>query len=62
MKKYSEKLFQKTIFYNGAFRKIQCIEKWIMKMRARGAKEQSISAFVGAIKQVCLGKLPHKHT
>ena len=54
-------VISETIFYNGAFRKIPCIEKWIMKLRARGAKEQSISAFVGAIKQVCLGKLPHKH-
>jgi len=31
-------VISETIFYNGAFRKIPCIEKWIMKMRARGAK------------------------
>ncbi|MFX0202510.1 MAG: hypothetical protein ACFFCW_40910 [Candidatus Hodarchaeota archaeon] len=30
-----------------------------MKLRARESKESSIETFVGAIKQVCTGKLPH---
>jgi len=51
----SENTFQTNVFI-----KIPCIEKWILKMRGRQAKERSIMGFVGAIRQVCLGMLPHK--
>lgn len=47
-----------TLFENGVFRKIPCIEKWIMELRARPATEQSITAFVNIIKQICKGILP----
>lgn len=46
-----------VIFQNGFFEEIPSIKKWIMKLRARGAKEQSIRQFLGAIKQVCKGEL-----
>lgn len=49
----TEGIFQRKVFI-----KIPCMEKWIIKMRARQAKEISIMKFVGAIKQVCLGQLP----
>ncbi len=51
----SENTFQTSVFI-----KIPCMEKWILKMRGRQAKEKSIMAFVGAIRQVCLGKIPRQ--
>ena len=49
----TEGIFQRKVFI-----KIPCIEKWMIKMRGRQAKERSIMSFVGAIKQVCLGQIP----
>lgn len=47
-------------FENGTFRNLQCIKEWITKLRAKGAKDQAITKFVGGIKQICQGILPHK--
>jgi len=55
----SKTVISETLFDNGAFRKIPCIEKWIMKLRARPASERAITQFVNAIKRICKGRLPH---
>ena len=47
-----------TLFQNGAFRKIPCIEQMIIDMRGRGAKESSINGNLSMIKRVCMGELP----
>jgi len=57
----SKEAISETLFNNGAFRKIPCIEKWIMQMRGRPASEKSIRNFINIIKQVCRGILPHGH-
>jgi len=46
------------LFENGAFRKIPCIEQWIIELRGRPANEKSINNFVNCLKQVCKGVLP----
>jgi len=46
-------------FSNGAFRKIPSVEKWILQLRSRGAKEATIKYFIGILKNICRGQLPH---
>jgi Phage integrase family. len=53
-----QETISETLFYNGAFRKIPCIEQMIIDMRGRGAKDLSINTVVGMIKRVCMGQLP----
>lgn len=43
---------------NGAFLRIPCVDKWILQMRGRGARDTSIFKFVSHIKNICKGKLP----
>ena len=54
------KVITEGVFQTKIFIKLPCMEKWIIKMRGRQAKERSIGAFVGAIRQVCMGRLPRK--
>jgi integrase len=56
----SREAVSESIFQNGVFQEILSIKNWIMKLRARGAKESSIGNFVRAIRQICMGDLPHK--
>jgi len=46
------------LFENGAFRKIPCIDQWIIELRGRPASETSINNFVNCLKQICKGVLP----
>jgi len=46
------------LFENGAFRKIPCVQQWIIELRARPATEQTITSFVNTLKQICKGELP----
>lgn len=47
-------------FLNGNFQKIPCVQKWIMQLRGRGAKEHAIKYFLTSIRQICLGQLPRR--
>jgi len=47
-----------TLFENGAFRKIPCVEQWIIELRGRPANEESINQFVRYLKQICKGIIP----
>ena len=57
-KELEQKAVSETLFQNGAFRKIPCIEQMIIDMRGRGAKEKSIDINLSYIKRVCRGQLP----
>lgn len=50
---------RESIFQNGTFEELASIKKWISKLVARKAKQHSIRSFVGVIKKVCKGELPH---
>jgi len=58
--KIDETQISETIFLNGNFQKIPCVEKWVLQLRARGAKESSIKNFLGNLRRICLGRLPRK--
>jgi len=47
-----------TLFENGAFRKIPCVQQWIMELRGRPASEETINRWVRILKQICKGILP----
>ena len=47
-----------TLFENGAFGKIPCVEQWIIELRGRPASEESINQFVRYLKQICKGIIP----
>jgi len=53
-----QKAISETLFQNGTFRKIPCVEQMIIDMRGRGAKERSISNNLSYLKRVCVGQLP----
>jgi len=57
-----ESQIDETIFLNGNFLKIPCVEKWVLQLRARGAKEETIRRFLGTLRQICLGQLPRKRS
>jgi len=48
------------LFQNGVFLEVSSVKRWTLKMRGRGAKERSITSFVGTLKQICKGELPNK--
>jgi integrase len=48
-----------TDLANGSFLKIPCIEKWVLQLRGRGAKDKAINMFLGHLKYICMGKLPN---
>jgi integrase len=48
-----------SLFENGAFRKIPCIEKWILQYKARGGKDATLTRWLSIIKRVCQGQLPY---
>jgi len=50
-----------ALFENGTFKKVPCIEKWIIELIGRGAKQATINGFVRIIKNVCQGILPKEH-
>lgn len=52
------KAISETLFQNGAFRKIPCVEQMIIDMRGRGAKENSIAHNLSYLKRICMGELP----
>jgi integrase len=54
----SKEVISETLFDNGTFRELPCIEQWILELRGRNAKENTINAFVNYIKFVCTGRLP----
>jgi len=60
--KIDEAQISETIFLNGNFQKIPSVEKWILQLRARGAKEETIKRFLGTLRQICLGRLPRKRS
>jgi integrase len=47
-----------TLFENGAFHKIPCIQQMVIDMRGRGAKESSIDTNLSYLKRICMGQLP----
>jgi integrase len=57
-KEVQREAISETMFENGAFRKIPCIQQMIIDMRGDEAKEVSINTNVSCIKRVCMGKLP----
>jgi hypothetical protein len=53
-----QKAISETLFQNGTFRKIPCVEQMIIEMRGRGAKEKSIDTNLSYLKRICMGQLP----
>jgi integrase len=53
-----QEAISETLFYNGAFRKIPCIEQMIIDMRGEGAKQKAIVQNLSMLKRVCMGQLP----
>jgi len=53
-----QKAISETLFQNGTFRKIPCVEQMIIDMRGRRAKEPSINTTLSKLKRVCMGQLP----
>ncbi len=53
-----QEAISETLFYNGTFRKIPCVEQMIIDMRGRKAKEQSMKNVLSYLKRVCMGQLP----
>jgi hypothetical protein len=56
----SKEAISETIFENGFFKELPSIKTWILELRGRGAKEETIRNFVNDIKRVCKGEIRKK--
>jgi len=51
----SEEQVNEALLVNGNFREIPCVKQWIMDLTNSGAKEDSITNFLNALKRICRG-------
>lgn len=51
-------VIRETLFSNGAFHKIPCIEKWKLSYFGRGGKQPTFNSWINCLKMICQGRLP----
>ncbi len=55
-----QETISETIFENCSFKELPSIKNWILELRGREAKEETIRRFVNDIKRVCKGEIRKK--
>lgn len=53
----SKEAISESLFENGAFREMASIKTWVLELRGREAKEETIGNFTRDIKRVCRGEI-----
>lgn len=47
-----------SLFQNGTFEKLPCIDKWQIEMSGKGANQSSIEDSTRLLRKICLGQIP----